>query len=76
VKNGIEIALIWLDQDVLEFLFTCSNGRFSGQAEIYLSHDGLFGNRRRGSSWKGDRELVRFRDSYRELSLLRCEAVV
>jgi hypothetical protein len=35
VKNGIEIALIWLDQDVLEFLFTCSNGRFSGQAEIY-----------------------------------------
>jgi len=41
VKNGIEVALIWLDQDVLEFLFTCSNGRFSGQAEIYLSHDGL-----------------------------------
>jgi len=41
VNNGIEVVIIWLDQDVLEFLFSCSNGRFSGQAEIYLSHDRL-----------------------------------
>ena len=32
---------MWMDQDVLEFLFSCSNGRFSGHAEIYLSHDKL-----------------------------------
>jgi hypothetical protein len=41
VKNGIEVEVIWLDQDVLEFLFSCSNGRFSGHAEIYLSPDKL-----------------------------------
>ncbi len=41
MNNGIEVELIWLDQDALEFLFSCSNGRFSGHAEIYLSHDKL-----------------------------------
>jgi hypothetical protein len=41
VKNGIEVEIVWLDQHVLEFQCNCSNGRFSGQAEIYLSHDGL-----------------------------------
>jgi hypothetical protein len=41
VNNGIEVEVIWMDQDVLEFLFSCSNGRFSGHAEIYLSHDKL-----------------------------------
>ena len=41
MNNGIEVEVIWLDQDVLEFLFSCSNGRFSGQAEIYVSHDKL-----------------------------------
>jgi hypothetical protein len=24
VNNGIEVEVIWLDQDVLEFLFSCS----------------------------------------------------
>jgi len=41
VNNGIEVELIGLDQHVLELLFSCANGRFSGQAEIYLSHDRL-----------------------------------
>jgi hypothetical protein len=41
VKDGIEIEIIWLDVDVLEILLNCSNNCFSGQAEIYLSHDGL-----------------------------------
>jgi hypothetical protein len=37
VKDGIEVEVIWLDGDALEILFRCSNGYFSGQAEIYLS---------------------------------------
>ena len=41
MNNGIEVEVIWLDQDVLEFRCCCSNGRFSGHAEIYLSHDKL-----------------------------------
>ena len=41
MNNGIEVELIWLDQDALEFLFSCSNGRFSGHAEIYVSRDKL-----------------------------------
>jgi hypothetical protein len=41
VNNGIEVEVIWLDQHVLEVLLSCSNGRFSGHAEIYLSHDKL-----------------------------------
>jgi hypothetical protein len=41
VNNGIKVEVIWLDHDVLECLFSCSNGRFSGQAEIYLNHDKL-----------------------------------
>jgi hypothetical protein len=40
-KGGIEIETIWSDQDVVECRFSCSNGRFSGIAEIYMSHDGL-----------------------------------
>lgn len=42
MKDGIEIAVIWLDQHALECLLSCSNGRFSGQGEIYLGHDKLF----------------------------------
>ena len=40
-KGGINIEIIWFDQDVVECQFSCSNGRFSGVAGIYLSHDGL-----------------------------------
>ena len=40
-KGGIEIEVFWSDQDVIECQFRCSNGRFSGVAEIYLSHDDL-----------------------------------
>jgi hypothetical protein len=37
--SGIKIEIVWFDQDVVECQITCSNGRFSGVAEIYLSHD-------------------------------------
>lgn len=38
---GINLEVIWFDQDIVEVLFTCSNGYFAGGAEIYLSHDDL-----------------------------------
>src|SRR5262249_7968304 len=38
---GIKIEIVWFDQDLVECRFTCSNGRFSGSAEIYLDHDDL-----------------------------------
>ena len=38
---GIKIEIVWFDQDVVECRFKCSNGRFSGAADIYLSHDDL-----------------------------------
>jgi len=38
---GIKIEIVWFDQDVVEYRFSCSNGPFSGSAEIYLSHDDL-----------------------------------
>ncbi|HTS11378.1 MAG TPA: hypothetical protein VMH00_04610 [Candidatus Limnocylindrales bacterium] len=41
MKHGIEITIIWMDQDVLEIAFRCSNECFSGQAEMYLGHDTL-----------------------------------
>jgi hypothetical protein len=41
VKKGIEIEVIWEDQNVVEFQINCSNGYFSGRAEIYASHDVL-----------------------------------
>jgi hypothetical protein len=41
VENGIYVEVIWFDQDVIEYLISCSNGYFSGQAEIYLAHDDL-----------------------------------
>jgi len=40
-ENGIRLEVIWFDQDVIEIVLNCSNGRFSGQAEIYLSHSDL-----------------------------------
>ena len=39
---GIEVELIWYDQDVVEYRFTSSNGKFCGQAEAYLSHGEIF----------------------------------
>ena len=32
LKGGIQVEVIWVDQDVIEYQFRCSNGRFSGQA--------------------------------------------
>lgn len=40
-KGGIEIEVFWSDQQLVEFQFRCSNGRFCGTAQIYLNHDDL-----------------------------------
>lgn len=36
MENGITLQVIWFDEveDLLEAVFSCSNGYFSGQAEI------------------------------------------
>ena len=39
--EGINLEVIWFDQDVIEVVCACSNGYFSGWAEVYLSHDDL-----------------------------------
>jgi hypothetical protein len=39
--NGITLEVIYFDNDMIEVLFRCSNGYFSGQAEIYLANDGF-----------------------------------
>jgi hypothetical protein len=41
--NGITLEVIWFDNDMTEVLLRCSNGYFSGQAEIYLANDGFEG---------------------------------
>jgi hypothetical protein len=43
VENGINLKVIWFDEieDLVEVVFSCSNSYFSGQAEIYVSCDGL-----------------------------------
>ena len=43
MENGINLKVIWFDEveDLLEAVFSCSNGYFSGQAEIYMSCNGL-----------------------------------
>ena len=41
MEKGIKFEVIWFDQDVIEVALSCSNGCFSGRAEIYLSHDDL-----------------------------------
>jgi hypothetical protein len=41
LKSGIEFTVVWSDQDVIKFRVRCANGRFSGDANIYLGHDDL-----------------------------------
>lgn len=43
MENGINLEVIWFDEveDLLEVVFSCSNGYFSGQAEVYVSCNGL-----------------------------------
>jgi hypothetical protein len=43
MKTGIHLKVIWVDEveDLLEVTFSCSNGYFSGEAEIYTSRDAL-----------------------------------
>ena len=43
MENGISLEVISFNEieDLVEVRFSCSNGRFSGQAEIYVSCEGL-----------------------------------
>lgn len=41
IENGINIEVIWADQDFIEVALSCSNGYFSGGAELYLGCDDL-----------------------------------
>lgn len=43
LENGINLKVIWFDEveDLLEMVFSCSNGYFAGQAEIYVSSGDL-----------------------------------
>ena len=41
MEGGIEFEVVWSDQYVSQLQFTCSNGRFSGSASIYVNHDDL-----------------------------------
>jgi hypothetical protein len=41
LELGIEFAVFWWDQDIVEFRVTSSNGYFAGWAKIYVGHDVL-----------------------------------
>jgi len=41
VDNGINLEVIWFDHDMIEIAVRCSNGHFSGVAEIYVSNHDL-----------------------------------
>ena len=41
MKRGIEFTVVWADQDVSNIQARCSNGRFCGDANIYLNHNDL-----------------------------------
>jgi hypothetical protein len=41
MKLGANIEVIWFDQDCIEVRLECSNGYFSGVAEMYLGHRDL-----------------------------------
>lgn len=43
METGINLKVIWFDEveELLEVVFSCSNGYFSGQSEIYTSRDDL-----------------------------------
>lgn len=41
LRCGIQVQIIWFDQHMVQYQFSCSNGRFSGHADIYLGHDDL-----------------------------------
>ena len=43
MESGINLRVIWFDEveDLLEVTFSCSNGYFAGQAEIYVTRANL-----------------------------------
>jgi|SRR5580765_6385378 len=42
IGTGIEFRLVYCDEDIVEYRFTCSNGKFCGQTEAYLGHGDIF----------------------------------
>ena len=36
LKRGLQVEVVCFDQYVVQYEFRCSNGRFSGHANIYL----------------------------------------
>src|SRR5277367_1072876 len=63
MENGIAVELVWLDNDVIECQFRCSNGRFSGHAEIYMEHGAL------GKLASGLRGFPRHNTDFRDFEL-------
>lgn len=41
IMRGIEFEVVWLDQHVIQYQVTCSNGPFRGSTRMYLAHDDL-----------------------------------
>jgi len=41
VKNSIHIGMNGWDDDLIDVVFSCSNGRISAQVHAYLPHDAL-----------------------------------
>jgi hypothetical protein len=41
VMRGIEFEVVWLDIHAIQYQVVCSNGFFTGTAEMYLNHDSL-----------------------------------
>ncbi|HWZ96840.1 MAG TPA: hypothetical protein VN025_03695 [Candidatus Dormibacteraeota bacterium] len=39
MEKGISLEVIWSDEHMFEVLFSCSNGFFSGRAEMYLDDE-------------------------------------
>lgn len=41
METGVDVSVLWADNDVVELRFSASNGRFSGVADLYVDHDAL-----------------------------------
>ena len=41
MNKGISISVEWWDEDLIIFVFSASNGRFCGEAELYLEPKAL-----------------------------------
>src|SRR5262245_7866284 len=41
MQPGVEVSVVWSDQDLIEVEFRASNGRFAGVVNVYADHDAL-----------------------------------